>query len=75
VALIALDASVLIALLDGDDKHHHAARAALEAHAEDDLRIPAHTLARSPGPPDPCRQGTRSAKADRCARDRRGRGG
>jgi len=45
VALIALDASVLIALLDGDDKHHHAARAALEAHAEDDLRIPAHTLA------------------------------
>ena len=45
MALIALDASVLIALLDGDDKHHHAARAALEAHAEDDLRIPAHTLA------------------------------
>ena len=45
MALIALDASVLIALLGGDDKHHHAARAALEAHAEDDLRIPAHTLA------------------------------
>jgi predicted nucleic acid-binding protein len=45
VALIALDASVLIALLDPDDPHHQAARAALDAHAEDDLRIPAHTLA------------------------------
>lgn len=45
MALIALDASVLIALLDADDRHHQAARAALEAHAEDDLRIPAHTLA------------------------------
>jgi predicted nucleic acid-binding protein len=45
VALIALDASVLIALLDADDGHHQAARAAFEAHAEDDLRIPAHTQA------------------------------
>jgi predicted nucleic acid-binding protein len=45
VALIALDASVLIALLDADDRHHQTARAALDAHAEDDLRIPAHTLA------------------------------
>lgn len=45
MALIALDASVLIALLDADDNHHQAARAALEAHAEHDLRIPAHTLA------------------------------
>jgi predicted nucleic acid-binding protein len=45
VALIALDASVLIALLDAADAHHHAARAALDAHADDDLRIPAHTLA------------------------------
>jgi predicted nucleic acid-binding protein len=45
VALIAFDASVLIALLDADDRHHQAARAALETHAEDDLRIPAHTLA------------------------------
>lgn len=45
MALIALDASVLIALLDADDRHHQAARAALEEHAEDDLRIPAHTLA------------------------------
>ena len=45
MALIALDTSVLIALLDPDDVHHHAARAALEAHADDDLRIPAHALA------------------------------
>jgi predicted nucleic acid-binding protein len=45
VALTALDASVLIALLDPDDPHHQAARAALDAHADDDLRIPAHTLA------------------------------
>jgi predicted nucleic acid-binding protein len=45
VALTALDASVLIGLLDPDDPHHEAARAALDAHADDDLRIPAHTLA------------------------------
>jgi predicted nucleic acid-binding protein len=45
VALTALDASVLIALLDSGDAHHQAARASLDVHAEDDLRIPAHTLA------------------------------
>ncbi len=45
MALTALDASVLIALLDPADPHHGASRAALEAHADDDLRIPAHTLA------------------------------
>jgi len=45
MALIALDASVLVALLDPDDAHHEAARNALDAHAEDDLRVPAHTLA------------------------------
>jgi predicted nucleic acid-binding protein len=45
VALTALDASVLIALLDSEDPHHQAARVALDAHADDDLRIPAHTLA------------------------------
>ena len=45
MALIALDASVLIALLDPGDAHHQAATAALDAHADDDLRIPAHTLA------------------------------
>ena len=45
MALIVLDASVLIALLDPADTHHEHARAALETHAHDDLRIPAHTLA------------------------------
>jgi predicted nucleic acid-binding protein len=45
VALTALDASVLIALLDPGDPHHQSACASLAAHADDDLRIPAHTLA------------------------------
>lgn len=45
MALTVLDASVLIALLDPADPHHQAARAALEVHVDDDLRIPAHTLA------------------------------
>lgn len=45
MALIALDASVLIALFDARDAHHQAARASLDAYADDDLRIPAHTLA------------------------------
>lgn len=44
MALTVLDASVLIALLDPADPHHTAARAALDAHADDDLRIPAHML-------------------------------
>ena len=44
MALTALDATVLIALLDPADRHHRGARSALEAHADDDLRIPAHTL-------------------------------
>lgn len=45
MALTAIDTSVLIALLDPGDLHHQAARDALDAHADDDLRIPAHTLA------------------------------
>src|SRR3954451_453452 len=45
MALIAIDTSVLIALLDPGDAHDRSARAALDAHADDDLRIPAHTLA------------------------------
>ncbi|HET8536015.1 MAG TPA: type II toxin-antitoxin system VapC family toxin [Solirubrobacteraceae bacterium] len=45
MALTVLDASVLIALLDPNDAHHPATRDALDAHADDDLRIPAHTLA------------------------------
>jgi predicted nucleic acid-binding protein len=45
VALTVLDASVLIALLAPADPHHAAARASLDAHVDDDLRIPAPTLA------------------------------
>src|SRR5436190_21861300 len=45
MALTALDASVIIALLNPDDAHHRAARVSLGAHADDDLRIPAHALA------------------------------
>ena len=45
MALSVLDAGVLIALLDPADRHHGAARAALDAYAGDDLRTPAHTLA------------------------------
>ena len=45
MALTVLDASVLIALLDPADTHHAAALAALEAHAGDELHVPAHTLA------------------------------
>ena len=45
MAVIALDASVLIAILDPADLHHAGARAALDRHADDDLRAPAHTLA------------------------------
>jgi predicted nucleic acid-binding protein len=41
VALIVLDASVLVALLDPDDDRHGAATAALRRCAGDDLRVPA----------------------------------
>jgi predicted nucleic acid-binding protein len=41
VALIVLDASVLIAQLDRDDAHHVAALKLLREHAPDDLRLPA----------------------------------
>jgi len=47
MALIALDASVVIALLNPVDAHHASAQAALLDHADDDLRIPAHALAES----------------------------
>src|SRR6202011_1820083 len=45
VALIVLDASVLIALLDPNDALHTAARAALARHAGDDLKLPASAYA------------------------------
>jgi len=47
VALIVLDASVLIALLDPNDALHTAARAALARHAGDDLKLPASAYAES----------------------------
>ena len=47
MALIVLDASVLIALLDPNDALHTAARAALARHAGDDLKLPASAYAES----------------------------
>jgi predicted nucleic acid-binding protein len=41
VALTLVDASILIALLDSDDRLHTVAMAALLAHAGDELMIPA----------------------------------
>ena len=45
MALIVLDASVVIAHLDSSDSLHGAATAALLEHAEDDLRLPASAYA------------------------------
>jgi predicted nucleic acid-binding protein len=45
VALIVLDASVVIAFLDDRHASHEAAVAALEQHADDDLRFPASAYA------------------------------
>jgi hypothetical protein len=56
VALIVLDASVLIALLDPCDTLHTAACAALARHAGDDLKLSASAYAESmgwAGPPRP----------------------
>jgi predicted nucleic acid-binding protein len=47
VALIVLDASVLIALLDPNDALHTAARTAVARHAGDDLKLPASAYAES----------------------------
>ena len=45
MALIVLDASVVIALLDPHDALHTVARAALARHAGDDLKLPASAYA------------------------------
>jgi predicted nucleic acid-binding protein len=45
VALIVLDASVVIAHLDASDALHAAAVAALREHVEDDLHLPASAYA------------------------------
>jgi predicted nucleic acid-binding protein len=55
VALIVLDASVLIAHLDPGDPVHENATAALLQHANDDLRLPASAYAESLV--DPARKG------------------
>jgi predicted nucleic acid-binding protein len=47
VALIVVDASVLIALLDPGDALHPAAAAALARHAGDDLKVPASAYSES----------------------------
>lgn len=41
MALIVLDASVVIAQLDRSDRHHHEAASVLRTHAGDDVRLPA----------------------------------
>ena len=45
MALIVLDASVVIGFLDAADEHHEAAVAALAASASDDLVLPATAYA------------------------------
>ena len=45
MALVVLDAGVVIAALDTADASHAAAVAALREHASDDVRIPASVLA------------------------------
>jgi predicted nucleic acid-binding protein len=45
VALIVVDASVVIGFLDADDEHHAAATAALDACGSDDLVLPATAYA------------------------------
>jgi predicted nucleic acid-binding protein len=55
VALVVLDAGVVIAALDTADANHVAAVAALRQHANDDLRLPASALAEALV--SPCRRG------------------
>ena len=45
MALVVLDASVVIAFLDSRDAHHEAAVAALRAHRSDDVVLPASAYA------------------------------
>jgi predicted nucleic acid-binding protein len=55
VALIVLDASVVIAHLDPADAHHERATGLLLEHADDDLRLPASAYAETLV--DPARSG------------------
>jgi len=45
VALIVVDASVVVGFLDAEDEHHQAAVAVLDASASDDLVLPATAYA------------------------------
>jgi predicted nucleic acid-binding protein len=45
VALVVLDASVVIAFLDARDAHHEAAVAALRTHRSDEMVVPASAYA------------------------------
>jgi len=47
MALIVVDASVLIAHLDPGDSHHTPATGVLDEYADDDLRLPASAYAES----------------------------
>ena len=55
MALIVLDASVVIAHLDPEDRFHSSATSVLLEHAADDLRLPASAYAESLV--DPARKG------------------
>jgi predicted nucleic acid-binding protein len=44
-AVVVVDTGVVIGVLDGSDAHHSAARAVLEIHRDDDLRIPSSAYA------------------------------
>lgn len=58
MALVVLDAGVVIAALDTADANHAAAVVALRKHANDDVRIPASALAEALV--SPCRRGVES---------------
>ena len=58
MALIVLDAGVVIAALETADANHAAAVAALRQHANDDVRIPASALVETLV--SPCRRGVES---------------
>lgn len=55
MALVVLDAGVVIAALETADANHAAAIASLRQHANDDVRIPASVLAEALV--SPCRRG------------------
>ena len=66
MALIVVDASVVIAHLDPADALHHASVKALLEHAEDDLRLPASAYAEALV--DPARKGRLEDAQEKVAR-------